>query len=217
MGRHCWRATHGTLLRSTWTSVPAGSYSLQRRGARQRWRQHELGDGIGDRHAARRRFPTVNRIKTSGDRRLRAVFSTAAGPIRFARPGRTSGAPAISSISCIVRSPAMSTSRPAWRRLQAVDPWSKAGVMIRETLTAGSRHAFAHPTSEWLSADAARQYVGHLQQHGGRVRRPAARMGSLDSPRQYCSRCIAPLMASPGPSTTQFRSRWPRPSTSASP
>jgi regulation of enolase protein 1 (concanavalin A-like superfamily) len=31
--------------------------------------------------------------------------------------------------------------------LQAIDPWSKAGVMIRETLTAGSRHAFAHPSS----------------------------------------------------------------------
>lgn len=30
--------------------------------------------------------------------------------------------------------------------LQAVDPWSKAGVMIRETLTGGSRHAFAHAT-----------------------------------------------------------------------
>jgi hypothetical protein len=30
--------------------------------------------------------------------------------------------------------------------LQAIHPWSKAGVMIRETLTGGSRHAFAHPT-----------------------------------------------------------------------
>ena len=30
--------------------------------------------------------------------------------------------------------------------LQAIDPWSKAGVMIRETLTGASRHAFAHPT-----------------------------------------------------------------------
>jgi regulation of enolase protein 1 (concanavalin A-like superfamily) len=30
--------------------------------------------------------------------------------------------------------------------VQAVDTWSKAGVMIRETLTGGSRHAFAHPT-----------------------------------------------------------------------
>jgi regulation of enolase protein 1 (concanavalin A-like superfamily) len=30
--------------------------------------------------------------------------------------------------------------------LDAVDPWSKAGVMIRETLTDNSAHVFAHPT-----------------------------------------------------------------------
>ena len=30
--------------------------------------------------------------------------------------------------------------------LQAVHSWSKAGVMIRETLTGGSRHAFSHAT-----------------------------------------------------------------------
>jgi regulation of enolase protein 1 (concanavalin A-like superfamily) len=38
--------------------------------------------------------------------------------------------------------------------LQSVHQWTKAGVMIRETLTAGSRHAFAHATGGngyWLT------------------------------------------------------------------
>ncbi len=70
--------------------------------------------------------------------------------------------------------------------VQAVDPWTKAGVMIRETLTAGSRHAFAHRDGRnWLLADAARQHFGHLQPHRRRIERPGTRLGPLDSPRQY--------------------------------
>ena len=184
---------NGSTLLGSDTTAPfsypgrccGGHLQPERRCARQRWWQHELGDGLGDGHqrvgASRR--PTESGHRRPGDCGQRPIQRRNLYGSRRRRGHLGHQRPVPFRLSadhrrCRHRCP---------RRVAAGrHPWSKAGVMIRESLTAGSRHAFAHATAgHGYSPDAARHYVGHLQRDRRRIRRPATRLGPADPPRQH--------------------------------
>ena len=97
------------------------------------------------------------------------------------------------------------------------DRWSKAGVMIRESLTAGSRYAFMMVIRQRRGGDSSAGSRPATRAIARTGQAATLQGGSVSSVKGAFSPPITRPTARPGPWSAPTRSRWPRRSTSAWP